>query len=173
MTWLPPENSPVMVLRFLGTSPDSSSVIPLLTSLCRQIAVNYGEPLEDVPGELSPLVQHLKRLLASATEQKPLLIFLDSLDQLSAADGAHRLSWLPSVLPQHVRIVVCDTPLAFVLSPMVGAKMYFYSSGMCQEKGVYACHYQGQQRSILPLMYTTSFGCTCFTCLTFILVIGT
>ena len=95
-----------MVLRFLGTSPDSSSVIPLLTSLCRQIAVNYDEPAEEIPGELSPLIQHLRRLLSCATAVKPLFIFLDSLDQLSAADGAHRLSWLPCVLPPHVRLVV-------------------------------------------------------------------
>ncbi|ELT99709.1 hypothetical protein CAPTEDRAFT_120103, partial [Capitella teleta] len=101
--WIGATSSPVLILRFLGTSPDSSSVIPMLTSLCQQICYNYNVPNDDIPEDLSPLVQHLKNLFLVATESKPLILFLDSLDQLSAADGAHQLAWLPVELPPHTK----------------------------------------------------------------------
>ncbi len=42
----------VMPLRFMGTSPDSSSLIPMLTSLCEQIAINYEQSVEEIPDEV-------------------------------------------------------------------------------------------------------------------------
>ncbi len=99
-----------MLLRFLGTSPDSSSIIPLLTSLCQQICNNYNQSHEDIPQELSPLVQHFKNLLEVATQEKPLIIFLDSLDQLSGASGAHQLAWLPLSLPTNTKLVLSTLP---------------------------------------------------------------
>ncbi len=41
-----------MPLRFMGTSPDSSSLIPMLTSLCEQIAINYEQNVEEIPDEV-------------------------------------------------------------------------------------------------------------------------
>ena len=79
--------TPVCILRFLGTSPDSSSIIPLVRSLCDQISINYEANRDDIPDDLSPLVLHFKKLLALATAERPLVIFLDSLDQLSGANG--------------------------------------------------------------------------------------
>ena len=108
-SWLP-STYPVLPLRFLGTSPDSSSIFPLVISLCRQIASIYDEPLQSIPDELSPLILHFKNLLLCATPEKPLMLFLDSLDQLSGADGAHQLAWLPIALPPHVKVVVSTLP---------------------------------------------------------------
>lgn len=103
-----------MILRFLGTTPNSSSIIPLLTSLCKHLVWLYELPDDDyIPDELSPLVQHFKKLICSATEEKPLVIILDSLDQLSGADGAHQLAWLPTTLPPHVRLIVSTLPNYF------------------------------------------------------------
>ena len=108
-SWLPADSQPLLVLRFAGTSPDSSSLVPLLLSLCHQIAAHYGEPRDDIPAELSPLVQHFKRLL-TRHDDRPLVVFLDSLDQLSPADGCHALAWLPCPLPPHLRFVVSTLP---------------------------------------------------------------
>ena len=44
--------------------------------------------------------------MASATAERPLVLFLDALDQLSEAHGARRLVWLPRRLPEAVRVVV-------------------------------------------------------------------
>ena len=48
--------------------------------------------------------------LAWATEERPLVIFLDSLDQLSDLEGGRELKWLPTVLPPHVSIIVSTLP---------------------------------------------------------------
>ena len=98
------------MLRFLGTSPDSSSIIPLLHSLCDQVSINYEQKRDEIPDDLSPLVQHFKQLLTNATSEKPLVVFLDSLDQLSGANGAHQLAWLPVHLPPNCKLVVSTLP---------------------------------------------------------------
>ena len=41
-----------------------------------------------------------------ATSDRPLVIILDSLDQLSKSHNAHDLTWLPKQLPPHVYLVV-------------------------------------------------------------------
>jgi NACHT domain- and WD repeat-containing protein len=97
---------PVVIVRFLGTTPDSSSIYPLLNSLCYQLSYNYQKPWENVPTELSNLTNYFKKLLENATNERPLFIFLDSLDQLSPTNSAHSLSWMPVNLPKHVKIIV-------------------------------------------------------------------
>lgn len=103
--WLNAQN-PQMILRFLGTSPDSSSILPLLKSLSNQICIIRDLPRNDMPDEMSPLSHYFKKLLSNATHDTPLIIFLDSLDLLSAQDGAHELPWLPTVLPPNCKIVI-------------------------------------------------------------------
>ena len=43
--------------------------------------------------------------LLSGTASCPLFVFLDSLDMLSPADGAHLLAWFPASLPPHCKFV--------------------------------------------------------------------
>lgn len=104
------DNEPTLVLRFLGTTPNSSTIIPLLTSVIQQISIMFDQPIDNIPDELSPLVGHFKNLLTYATEEKPIMLIFDSLDQLSGADGAHQLAWLPAVLPRHVKCIVSTLP---------------------------------------------------------------
>ena len=105
-TWLTGKHcTPIRLVRFLGTTPDSSSIGPLLRSVCQQINYVYQLPDTNIPVELSQLTNHVKRLLEKATADKSLCIFFDSLDQLSSADGAHSMSWLPPTLPNHVKLV--------------------------------------------------------------------
>ncbi|XP_063848129.1 LOW QUALITY PROTEIN: NACHT and WD repeat domain-containing protein 2-like [Scylla paramamosain] len=103
--WLS-HTKPILVIRFVGTSPESTALTPLLTSICHQISYNYMLPFEDIPDDLVPLTAHLKELLNCATSQMPLLIFLDSVDQVTGATDANRMSWIPTRLPPNVKIVV-------------------------------------------------------------------
>ncbi|EGT40125.1 hypothetical protein CAEBREN_19559 [Caenorhabditis brenneri] len=102
---------PVVLLRFLGTSPDSSNIAPLLTSVCDQIALNYDESLKNSsPTELSKLFQHFKKITNLASRERPLVIIFDSLDLLSTIDGAHELLWFPPSLPPFVKLFASLTP---------------------------------------------------------------
>ena len=74
--------------------------------MCSQISHNYEKPLDQIPIELSNLTNYFKKLLESATSDKPLYIFLDSLDQLSSANSAHSLSWMPVNLPENCKFIV-------------------------------------------------------------------
>ncbi|HEY5471483.1 MAG TPA: AAA family ATPase [Bacteroidales bacterium] len=108
----------LIIYRFIGTSSRSSNIISLLQSVCEQIAAVYGTKMETLAGEgrekslydLNGLTEILKKCLALGTAQKPVLLFLDALDQLSDSDNAKSLYWLPRELPEHTRMVVSSLP---------------------------------------------------------------
>ncbi|XP_034298711.1 RWD domain-containing protein 4 isoform X1 [Pantherophis guttatus] len=93
-----------IVLRFIGITGESRNVRRLLLSLCYQIADIYNISVtlsEDFEG----LVEEFSSLLEFATQDKPLLICLDSIDDLSEEYGA-ALSWIPPELPKNVHFIV-------------------------------------------------------------------
>jgi NACHT domain- and WD repeat-containing protein len=96
----------VIVSRFIGATPASSDGRALLESLCREISRRYGADEASVPAGYQKLVEELPRRLALATADKPLIVFLDALDQLSDFEHARNLIWLPGNLPAHVRLIV-------------------------------------------------------------------
>lgn len=106
--WLKPAK-PLLLVRYLGTTPDSSSLGPLLTSICQQLSYTFMLPFEDIPDDLVPLTAHMKELLNQATPQQPLLICLDSVDQLQGSGDGNKMSWLPTKLPRHCKIIVSCT----------------------------------------------------------------
>jgi NACHT domain- and WD repeat-containing protein len=98
------------VQRFIGATPESSSGRSLLESLCRQITRVYQGDESSIPLEYKDLVQEFPRRLALARPAKPIILFLDALDQLSDADNARSLAWLPAELPPNVKMVVSTLP---------------------------------------------------------------
>lgn len=105
-------NPDAVVQRFIGVTPDSSSGRGLLEGLCREIAVRWGPPEAEmpIPADYRDLVGHFAERIARAAERRPMVLFLDALDQLSGADGARSLAWLPTTLPARVALVVSTTP---------------------------------------------------------------
>jgi hypothetical protein len=100
----------VIVSRFIGATPDSSDGRALLESLCREISRRYGADETTAPMDYEELIQEFPKRLALAKAGKPLIVFLDGLDQLSNADNARNLTWLPAELPPHVRLIVSMLP---------------------------------------------------------------
>jgi hypothetical protein len=100
----------VTVVRFIGATPGSSDGRSLLGNLCRQITRAYGADESTVPTEYNDLAVEFGKRLELATANRPLIIFLDALDQLGKSDPARALSWLPTNLPNHVRLVVSTLP---------------------------------------------------------------
>jgi WD40 repeat protein len=96
----------VIISRFIGATPSSTDIRSLLESLCTQIRDVYGDTETPVPSEYNDLVKAFPEWLQKASADRPLLLFIDALDQLSPQNNAHRLLWLPGQLPPHVSIIV-------------------------------------------------------------------
>lgn len=97
---------PISVIRFLGTTPDSSALTPTLVSMCQQISYNFMIPFDTIPDDLVPLTAHFKQLLTYASKAQPLCLFLDSVDQLTGTQDSSKISWLPTRLPPYCKIIV-------------------------------------------------------------------
>jgi len=98
-----------LVHRFIGATPASADIRSLLQDLFAEIGTEYGIEGE-TPSDFNELVRAFRERLEAAGAQRPLLLFLDSLDQLSASSGAQGLSWLPTQLPEGVWLVVSTRP---------------------------------------------------------------
>ncbi|KAK6493133.1 hypothetical protein HHUSO_G2632 [Huso huso] len=92
------------LVRFVRTTGESRNVRLLLQSLCFQLAEIYHGKANLSEG-LHALMNEFIALLEFASEDSPLLIILDGLDELSEEHNTN-ISWLPPTLPQHVYLIV-------------------------------------------------------------------
>ncbi len=104
----------VVIRRFIGVSPESSSGIALLRSISQQISQAYDAGGE-IPADFAALAAAFRGRLALATANRPLILFLDALDQLAMEDPARSLGWLSGVLPPNCRLVASTIDLALPL----------------------------------------------------------
>eukprot|EP00026_Physarum_polycephalum_P000620 Phypoly_transcript_00621.p1 GENE.Phypoly_transcript_00621~~Phypoly_transcript_00621.p1 ORF type:complete len:1433 (-),score=188.40 Phypoly_transcript_00621:46-4263(-) len=109
----------MVIYRFVGITPASSTVRQLLQSVYSQIVEllrisnkdsDVDEDLLKVPSELKQLNENFPKLLAQR-KNLPLFIFLDSLDQLSQEDDGLALRWVPWQLPENVHLVISVLPM--------------------------------------------------------------
>ena len=96
------------ITRFIGATPESSNVRVLLESIFKQITREYKVEGIALPKEFLKLLQEFSKCLLLATAEKPLVIFLDALNQASYTDN--NLNWLPLNLPPYVRLVISTLP---------------------------------------------------------------
>ncbi|KAL4221581.1 NACHT and WD repeat domain-containing protein 2 [Mactra antiquata] len=129
--------NPIIVLRFLGTSPDSSNLRRLLQSVCQQIIHCYDKNRQSVPEDFDELKTFFHESLKLATKDKPLVVILDSLDQLTRDYNALRLSWLPRKLPDHVSFLISTyteaSELITMLKSMFDANNFIHVPVFSQE----------------------------------------
>ncbi|CAK9110519.1 Uncharacterized WD repeat-containing protein alr3466 [Durusdinium trenchii] len=122
-----PEDCNVIV-RFLGTTTGSRDRVQLLKSLCGQLVRIYPAQGDDTaePTDWNKLIGFFPELLARATPEEPLLLVLDSLDQLDNAEN-DRFNWLPSKLPEHVTLLVSSLPESYLANilPALRTKVAF------------------------------------------------
>ncbi len=95
----------IVVFRFIGATPLSSDGRNLLEGLCKEISRCYGESETDIPNEYKDLIPTFHKKLMLVKSEKPLYLFIDSLDQLSNNHGARNLNWLPAELPENVKFI--------------------------------------------------------------------
>ncbi len=126
----------VIIYRFIGSTSRSTNIMSLLQSLCLQISNEFGieDPKtlgrdEKAWSDMNGLADIFRKCLALAKQEKPLLLFIDSLDQLSDTDNAKALYWLPKELPEHVSLVISTLPELMSLSQEYG-KITFWRLGV-------------------------------------------
>ncbi|XP_041369930.1 NACHT domain- and WD repeat-containing protein 1-like [Gigantopelta aegis] len=102
------------IVRFLGTSPHCSYIRDVLNGLCQHVSRLYGISMSenvDLNSDFQFLVAYFHALLWRIdTVRNPLMIILDSVDQLHATDHAHTLAWMPKKLPPNVAMVISMVP---------------------------------------------------------------
>uniref|UniRef100_A0AAV2KL95 RWD domain-containing protein n=1 Tax=Knipowitschia caucasica TaxID=637954 RepID=A0AAV2KL95_KNICA len=92
---------------FIGYSGESRNIRLVLKSVCVQLAEAY-RPQTELSEGLPQLVNELHSLLALVDSDRPAVILLDGLDELSDEHGPE-LSWILSPLPPNVYLVVSAT----------------------------------------------------------------
>ncbi|XP_056017514.1 uncharacterized protein LOC125672012 [Ostrea edulis] len=110
--WLTDENY-IGIIRFLGTSGLSLNVYDVLVSLVRQLSDVSGIGMEPIGyKKMKNLLEYLPRFIRRVANslKRPVIILLDSIDQLSGEHGAYNMKWLPLSLPQNVKIIVSTLP---------------------------------------------------------------
>ncbi|XP_076445390.1 NACHT domain- and WD repeat-containing protein 1-like [Babylonia areolata] len=110
-TWLP--GGHVGMIRFLGTSPQSIDVRNVLFNVCGQLADSTNILMERLNyTSWKGLKAYAPRLLrrVSSKLKKPAIILLDSLDQLAPTNDAYSMDWLPTTLPQNIKLIVSTLP---------------------------------------------------------------
>ncbi|XP_064636934.1 NACHT domain- and WD repeat-containing protein 1-like isoform X2 [Lineus longissimus] len=103
----------VTIVRFVGTTMASSSIRPLLISLCQQVGKLFMQELPEGISKLSlkMLVETFAKLLNSVDQNREVFILLDSLDQLDESGNGRKMDWLPASLKlKNVHMILSTLP---------------------------------------------------------------
>lgn len=100
----------VVIERYIG-AVGAASISALLSGISGEISGKLDGDPATVPAVYEKLVQDFPARLALARDDKPLLIFIDAIDQLIYESEGGNLLWLPSDFSRHVRIIVSTTTL--------------------------------------------------------------
>ena len=93
----------IVIGRFVSATPESTSIDGLLHGICVEIDRALGQD-NSLPAGADALAKTFNERLASASVQRPLVVFIDGVEQLEA-QGAP-LAWLPARLPPQARLVL-------------------------------------------------------------------
>ncbi|XP_071110787.1 NACHT and WD repeat domain-containing protein 2-like [Haliotis cracherodii] len=108
--WDTLKSKAAIITRFIGTTPDSSNIGSLLISIITQLGEVYTVDTSNLPPTIKELREFFKSTLSRATTETPLVLFLDSLDQLDTSGDARQLLWIPRELPVNVKVVLSTLP---------------------------------------------------------------
>jgi hypothetical protein len=101
------EYSTAIVLgRFIGGVPGCEEISQILKDLIEDICRFYQSPIPEPLQTSREINQAFEKVLNLSTEEKPLILFLDSIDQLANTDNAWLLEWLPKKLNHFTRLIL-------------------------------------------------------------------
>ena len=101
------------MIKFLGTSPESSDIYNVLFGICGQLADTEDVIMEPMGYEnmknLTAFFPRFIRNISRLNKQK-IFILLDSIDQLSDEDRPFLMKWVPTILPSNVYLILSMLP---------------------------------------------------------------
>uniref|UniRef100_A0A8C4RIQ1 NACHT and WD repeat domain containing 2 n=1 Tax=Erpetoichthys calabaricus TaxID=27687 RepID=A0A8C4RIQ1_ERPCA len=106
-SWLP-ECDPVVIARFIRG--DCGTLSQILLSICQQMAFGYKKSIKDTFLDINSLQGVMMNLVQESSSQQPLIVILDGVDQISEAENAQSLWWLPKTLPPFAKLLLSTTP---------------------------------------------------------------
>lgn len=90
---------------FIGAAPGSAALPATLRSLCetlrRELALD-----EEIEADPLKLRVQFGSFLEKAGARRPVVVFLDALNQLDPENRSHEVDWIPYVLPPGTKLVV-------------------------------------------------------------------
>ncbi|CAH1785829.1 unnamed protein product [Owenia fusiformis] len=107
--WIKGTNS-VIVLRMIGSTADSKTIRLFLRSLCHQLCEIYGGVADEIPEDIKGLNNDFLERLSHATTERPLVLYIDALDELIEWNDSRKLHWLPRELPENVHMILSTRP---------------------------------------------------------------
>jgi NACHT domain- and WD repeat-containing protein len=125
-----------VVVRFAGATGRASELRTLLQDLLVELRHARDSAAEEVPAGYQDLVEAFRDELAHE-RPRAVLLFVDGLDQLGTAGRAVDLGWLPSKLPDAVRVVVsaAEGPVAALLERRLGTERLVRLEPMPYDEG--------------------------------------
>ena len=96
----------VVIERYVGASPSSSNAVELAKGITDEIARSLDLPL--LPAHVSEddsLTAFAVRL-TDGTAERPIVVFIDALDQLASEWLSNAINWLPARLAPHCRLIL-------------------------------------------------------------------
>lgn len=91
----------------------AASTAPTWTTMLRRLIAELGELLDappELPEDRGRLRTRFAETLQRASVRGRLVLVIDALDQLGKGDGAQELTWLPTMLPENVSVIVSTLP---------------------------------------------------------------
>lgn len=95
-----------VVVRFVGATPASTAIRPLLMGLCAELDQLRPAVRRPIGPMFADLVHAFKERLQPGPAGEPLVVLLDGVDHLSPQENALQLGWLPAILPPGVALVI-------------------------------------------------------------------
>jgi hypothetical protein len=109
---VPDPDNYTVILRFFGTTPNSSNMTNVFISLINQLAKIFDLNLtEELRSNEKSLKEYLLNLLLTIHEKYPnrkIVFVLDSIDQLHPSN--YSLGWFPYELPPNTKIIFSTLP---------------------------------------------------------------
>jgi WD40 repeat protein/GTPase SAR1 family protein len=94
----------LLIPHFVGASPVSTSLRQILRRFCEILKAKLHYE-DEIPFDINKLIDCFRKFINNVPSDAPVVILIDALNQMDETDHAHTMSWLPTTLPWHVKII--------------------------------------------------------------------